>query len=186
MSDVENKALPYLKPMIEGKPTPVALNQDAQSAVGTWAALRAVMACQITPGQVIQLHQDWLTWLNQHHVAPPEWTVWLGYYHGSKPAFLEVVDSVYLVSPSSQQQRLRRYQGVLLTVVVGYLALKVFGLRGFSIGEPGLFAIGVSPPKDITLYWPPNLGLNDESIIAFFEMGRRSANSNIRRFLPSP
>jgi hypothetical protein len=82
MSDLENAAIPYLKPMIRGEQ--VALDRQAREAVATWAFLRAVMAEYTHPKQVAvpESHRRWL----YKEQRPPRKGVyiWLAGYLGEQ------------------------------------------------------------------------------------------------------
>lgn len=172
LSDVERDAKRHIEAMVNGET--VSLNTNEQALVATWAGLKAILV-RYSHSPPPPIDREWLEWVYKHRSVPEEWFVWVGKYDGRLPYFYEAHDihsfelrSNYvtgLVISSPEQH------GVLLTFAIGYLAVKILGIRGFLPGYPQFDSLQyLSPSFSSQLNWPPSTVINDSSIISFFEM----------------
>jgi len=165
MSELEGEARPYLEPMIRDQK--VVLSAEAQRIVGAWACLKAVVARYAhSPPEPVE--REWLDWLYAHHRPPPSWYVWMTSYNGGHPIYYEGHD-ITVEFPGVDH--VRTPHGLLTTIVAGYLALKVLGIRVGSPQSRGRDSlIRIWPPSDISVYWSSENPLDDSTLQKFAAM----------------
>jgi hypothetical protein len=166
MNDVDTKAFPYVAEMIRGKP--LALDPAAQAAVAAWFCKVAVTA-RSEPHNRLPIEREWTEWLYAQHSAVPGWHVWIGHYIGEAPWWYNPHDIRIELGAGSAAPPpgFVRQNGVLATLVIGYLALQVFGLGG-----PGAFLDPdrepvfpmIWPVGAETLMWPPPGHIDDAGL----------------------
>lgn len=172
MSAIEGRAKPYLAPMVKGDET--ELDTKGQEAISTWACLKAIVGYTLNPGANVA-PADWRRYLYKNQRPPDGWFVGLTGYIGGTQAHFE-----------SQVQNLirdvRRRDGTVTTraagnrihstILIGHLAMKIFGLRGNSISYPGADSLlSIWPASPLILLWPPPVHVDDRSIEAFIRFG---------------
>ena len=165
MNDIEQGAQPVLTPMIMGQRT--TLDPQAQGVVATWIGLKAVVA-RYGHQPVDPLDRDWLDHFYGNHCPPETWYEWITGYVGKSPFFYEGRD-ITLAFRDDPTSPATTPHGVLMTLVVGYLAVKVLGIRRGTPSEPGathLFRIWPIT-NDNFLSWPPEFHVDDPSLDTF-------------------
>lgn len=183
MNDIETRAQPYLAEMLVGKA--LALDRDAQTKVARWAVLKAMAARygharpsaetlrrQRRPLSYEPLAQDWRHHFCRTKLSPDGWFVWIGANNGAPmPLIRDDEISVIDPAPPSPVEFTPTDQGVLMSMLVGHLAVKVLGLREGRVEQPApeLF-LRVWPPTDTALSWPPPLILTDAETLSFLNM----------------
>jgi hypothetical protein len=116
MSQIENSAQKYLTPLVSGSPT--RLGGEAQRAIATWSALKAIVASSITRTKP-SLDREWIEWMFVHRQTPPAWQVLLSAYVGTRIAFFECRDADHgFYMDGSKEENPR---GVIFTMLVGSL-----------------------------------------------------------------
>ena len=73
----------------------------------------------------------------------------------------------------------RDYKGVLATFIIGYLAIKVFGVRRFRMGNVRRKLFVTVAPSKRRVNWPPRVVIDDSTVLNFFEMGLQPGGSGI-------
>jgi hypothetical protein len=165
MNDAELRARPFLEPIIRGQQT--ALSREGQTAVAGWSALKSIVGRYAhEPAEPVE--QDWLECLHRTHEPPPSWHIWTTRYDGAEPIYYENHD-ITLTFPGETGRATPH--GILATLVIGYLAIKVLGIHA---GVP------TSPTKELLLYiwlshdrqliWPPPRSLTDADLPDFAAM----------------
>jgi hypothetical protein len=165
MNDIEQGAKSILTPMITGQRT--TLDEKARDVVAAWIGLKAVVAryCHLP---VDPVDRDWLDHLYVNRHPPETWFEWVTGYVGKSPFYYEGRD-ITLTLPDDPTSAAATPHGVLTTLVVGYLAVKVLGIRAGTPSEPGtthLFRIWPMT-NDRFLSWPPEFHVDDPSLDTF-------------------
>jgi len=161
MSDIEHDAQSVLTSMIVGQRT--TLDAEAQGVVATWIGLKAIVGRYGHP-PVDPVDRSWLDHFYANHRPPETWYEWITGYVGQSPFFYEGRD-ITLTIPDDPTSTATTPHGVCMTLVIGYLAAKVLGIRGGTPSEPGtthLFRIW--PVIDNNLVWPPEFHVNDPTL----------------------
>jgi hypothetical protein len=129
MNDIDSAAFPYLTEMIQGHS--LTLDNAAREKVAAWVCKVAVTA-RAAPHTRLPIEKEWTDWLYENHSALPGWFVWIARYEGSHPWWYCPEDVRTELGPDqgSAPPGLVRNNGVLATLVVGRVALQVFGLGG--------------------------------------------------------
>src|SRR5262249_26786962 len=116
----------------------------------------------------------WTDWLYAHHTAQPTWHIWVGRYDGAEPIYYNAHDVRVEPLPGSPRPRPEEAaslrHGVLTTLIVGYLAVQVFGMDGathFPASTPPTLQ-EVWPALGVVL-WPPKDQYDDTTLNAFAE-----------------
>ena len=165
MNDIEQGAQPLLTSMVMGRRT--TLDAEAQSLVAGWIGLKAVVGRYGHP-PVDRVDRDWLDHFYLNHRPPETWYEWITGYFGHMPFYYEGRD-ITLALPHDPTSASATPHGVLMALIVGYLAVKVLGVRRGTPSEPGathLFRIWpVTNDKLIT--WPPDFHIDDPSLDTF-------------------
>jgi hypothetical protein len=165
MNDIEQGAQPVLRSMIIGQRT--SLDAQAQDVVAAWMGLKAVVGRYSHP-PVDPVDRDWLDHFYVNHRPPETWYEWITGYVGKSPFFYEGRD-ITLALPDDPASASTTPHGVLMALIVGYLAVKVLGTRAGTPSEPGathLFRIWPIT-KDKLLVWPPDFHIDDPSLDTF-------------------
>ena len=181
MSQIEVKTRPHLEPLITGDTgnRPVLLPEDAQEAIATWIALRTLIIRSTLTPPTPELLQEWLDWMYSQRTCPENWHVWIANYRGSVPALWESETlHPYRMDNSSPPKPVldtSQFGGVHMTVVLGYFAYKVFGVRGWKpLNIGGTALVRIAPSGGIAVSWPGDAFLTDDSIIDFVRQGMSS------------
>jgi hypothetical protein len=149
-----------MEPMIRGQK--VVLSAEAQRAVAAWASLKVLVARYAhNPPEPVE--GAWIDHLYRNHRPPPSWLVWIATYSGGEPIYYEGRDITVEFQGLGHEQT---PHGVLATMVVGRLALKVLGVRA---GTPPYrrhdAIIRIGPLSDLYVYWPMEAPLDDEGLV---------------------
>ena len=159
---LERPVQPTLTSMLHGERT--VLDVEARVHLAGWAAKVAMVAgyAQRPPEPV---RQDWLPFMYDQHIPPPDWHVWTTGYEGATPALYERGTFTRLLPdgrPSGDH-------GITMTLVVGYVAFKIVGIAGAA--PDFLSRDHVSrlwPPFTFdALVWPPRHHLDDSTLQSF-------------------
>lgn len=160
---LERPSQPILGPMLAGQA--VTLDPAAQSLLAAWMA-KTAMVYGYTTSPVMELAPDWLTHMYQRQRAPDTWHVWIATYIGSRPVFSHHAD----ITLSFPDDSPGTPHGVLMTLVIGYVAFKVLGVYGGTPSDPGPEVMArLWPPPDTPtdLSWPPPGYLDETPLPAF-------------------
>jgi len=165
MHDIEQSAQPVLTSMIMGQRT--TLDAEAQGVVATWIGLKAIVG-RYGHRPVDPVDRDWLDHFYVNHRPPETWYEWITGYVGKSPFYYEGRD-ITLTLPDDPTFAATTPHGVLMALIVGYLAVKVLGIRQGTPSEPGatrLFRIWPTT-SDSFLSWPPDFHVDDASLDTF-------------------
>jgi hypothetical protein len=78
LSQIQNRAKPYLLPLFEGKPS--RLDEAAQSIIASWIAMTTMTASYSIRGRErIAISQSDRDWLRSTLTAPKDWRIWIGH-----------------------------------------------------------------------------------------------------------
>lgn len=173
MSDIENKAKPFIEPMVLGKG--VELTPDAQSLVALWTSLRVVTGYYAFK-HFRPLPDDWLASVRDDARAPENWTIVTTGYRGKRDAHFQSTEIGVPAPSTGDTDAAELDHGVVTTILVGYLALKVFALRRFKMKEPGTDAfLRIWPASSLIYRWPPPECLGDDVAQHFIDWGSDQA-----------
>jgi hypothetical protein len=165
MSDIEQGARPALRSMILGQGT--ELDVETQALVAAWIGLKAVVG-RYGHAPIDPVDRDWLEQFYVSHRPPETWYEWTTGYVGQSPFYYEGRD-ITLSFPDDPASSASTPHGVLMALIVGYLAVKVLGIRRGTPSEPGathLFRIWPIT-NDGLLTWPPEFHIDDPSLDTF-------------------
>ena len=154
-----------LTSMILGQRT--ALDAEAQNVVASWIGLKAVVG-RYGHLPVNPVDRDWLDHFHTNHRPPETWYEWITGYVGRSPFYYEGRD-ITLTLPDNPTSVSATAHGVLTTLIAGYLAVKVLGIRAGTPDEPGathLFRIWPAA-NDRLFAWPPEFHVDDASLDTF-------------------
>jgi hypothetical protein len=165
MNDAEIRARPYLEAMIRGQQT--TLDCEGQTAVAAWAALKSIVGRYAhEPSEPVE--QEWLDRLYRSHEPPQSWYIWVTRYDGAEPLYYENHD-ITLAFPGGAGRTTPH--GILATIVIGYLGIKVLGIHDgvpTSPAENPLLQIWLT--RNIQVSWPPAKSLADVDLQDFAAM----------------
>ncbi len=162
MENLESAVRPWLTRLVYGLEE-ADMDDDVQSALAAWFALKA-MCLAYTETPPLEMPRDWLDSLYEAKQAPDYWYIWITPYEGSLPFHYEsrpvhgaLMDSeIPIEGPAN---------GVLATLIIGSVAVKIFGMRNGIPDHPLLSLIyQLWPPADPILHWPRRFALRDRSI----------------------
>ncbi len=86
MSQLQERAKPYLLPLIHGDTT--AFYTDAQQLLSAWIAMFVMVAEHFDRYKVVSTNRE-RRYLRKELRAPPNWRIWIGdYQHGNWPGLL--------------------------------------------------------------------------------------------------
>ena len=166
---VEHPTQPILDPMLRGREAPLDLAE--QSMLAAWVAKTAMeFRYALTPPEPVAA--EWLTEMYEHQLAPETWYIWVTSYQGYRPVFAQHND-ITLSFPvaSVQDGSLTTPHGVLVTLVVGYVAFKVMGIKAGTPSYAGTDAwFRLWPLGNETFIWPPQRHLDEISLPGFVNM----------------
>ena len=165
MNVIDERARPYLTAMIQGQS--VALDVLAQQAIAAWMAKVAVTARSASPNP-LPIDKVWTDWLYKTHQAPPDWVVSIGRYDGDKPFWYRADDVHVQALPealNSGSEMMFDNHGVLAFLILGYLAIQIFGtthtrLKRVGRSEEGMIDIW---PTTGNVAWPPGEHFIDDA-----------------------
>jgi hypothetical protein len=151
MNDVDTAAFPYVSAMIAG--TPVSFDGPARAAVATWFS-KVALTARTAPLDLLPIDAAWTSWIYTNQTPPPGWHIWVGRYIGAQPWWYSSHDVRVERGPGSAPlpPGLATPNGVLATMVIGYLILQVFGTT--STGE----LVSPDRDRDLPLIWPLDAG----------------------------
>ncbi len=173
MSEIEGKAKAILEPMIEGKV--VELDAEAQATISTWTCLRAIVGYYAHETNR-PIPDDWLAHIYEHKTPPDNWFIWTTAYDGNTPTRFQSTE-IGLVPKGENPHIAELDHGVVTSLLIGYLALKVFGLRHATPPEPGADgALRIWPTSPLIYIWPPPAYLDDSVTDFFFEWGMQGSS----------
>ncbi len=179
MGRIESAAIPLLEPMILGEQ--VILTPGDQNTIATWACLKSIVARGIHEPYLLP-EQEWLTQFYETRTLPDSWRVWLSAYDGQNPTLYDGYDigDVHLMVPDGGSQptsSASERHGLLATFVIGYFAVKVFGIRRPDADDP------LRPdaflrifPTGETVSWPPPMMITDESLSEYLGLFLRNGS----------
>jgi hypothetical protein len=168
MERIDTRARQHIVPMIRDEPTTV--NANARAEIADWMTKVALTAHHhLNPGATNRM---WTDWLRTHNSALPDWHVWIGRYVGAEPLFFVPEDIRVEALPGSvpfPKDGMIAHHGVLATLVIGYLALQIFGIdaTGYDMTLtgptwPSLLDIWPTFPGEID--WPPSVSFTDTTL----------------------
>jgi hypothetical protein len=165
MNDIDSAAYEHLAEMIRGNPT--QLDRTAQAAIASWMCKVAITARSV-PHSPLPIEKEWTDWLYEHRSALPKWNVWIGHFVGNAPWWYNPHDVRIELGPGSAPPPpgFVRNNGVLATLVIGYLIVQVFGIGGDGVlGNPDRERAlpMIWPPQD-TMMWPPQEHIDDAGL----------------------
>lgn len=172
LSDIQNRAKPFLIPLIRGERT--GLGSEAQQRTAAWCAMAAMTAEFIDRDpKTIAVPQSQWDWLMNNGTAPPGWRIWLADYHRRNwPA-----QWVHLTLPIFEAKEIPKNNGTdyvlpntqTTTFVVGRLYVHVMSSADpenidkwattFTRAIPLL--VPFMPSKESFVAWPPARSLTD-------------------------
>jgi hypothetical protein len=164
MNDIDRAVRTKICAMIGGQR--VWLTAEDQRSIAAWAAKTATVL-RYTHSPTDPVPQDWLDHLYQRHEAPNTWHIWLGVYNGSEPVIYSGRDiSVIFDSAKDATPPENTAHGVSMTLVLGYLAIKVLGIKeGAPDHEPDSSTLlKILPTTGGNLDWPPESHGDDQTI----------------------
>lgn len=163
MSDIETAAKPIVVPMIEGHS--VELDATSQSILGAWACMKTVLSGYAYRPPVT-VPEDWLEHICEDRRPPPHgWVVLATRYVGRRPA-LFARHRLELFNRENDKPQPDN-EGIMMSLVVGYLALKAIGVRRKGVSNSGTPFVQVWPTSPLTLLWPPRAQISDEMLEDF-------------------
>jgi hypothetical protein len=158
MNDMDDAAFPYLSEMIQGNN--VTLNAIAREAVAGWVCKVAITA-RAQPFNPFPVDPEWSSWLYRQHSPTPSCCVWVGLFVGKKPFHYEPMD-VRIQEPGVSGLR---QNGVMATLVIGYLIAQIFGVPGArGLNVPEERALPLIWPSSTDVSWPPAVCIDDAAL----------------------
>jgi len=150
MNDMDDAAFPYVADMIRGNP--VLLHQNARAAIAGWIC-KVALTARSMPLHRMPIERGWTDWLYWQHSAIPTWYVWVGRYVGMEPLWYQPHDIRIELGPGSAPappgMDFLRENGVVATMVIGYLIAQVYG-----VGGTGRLATPEDEVRTLPLIWP--------------------------------
>jgi len=161
MANLEESALPLLQKMMMGRI--VSLDTHGQTVVARWLALRALVFRYFAQ-PITEPEREWLDYFYEHQVPPPTCYQWITAYNGQKPFHYAGNDITASDVPGRATEPWHTPHGILMTLVIGYLAAKLLWIRK---GEPGDLdpsgLVRVWPARNTAVIWPPRTPPLDET-----------------------
>jgi hypothetical protein len=169
MSDIEGAAKPILLSMVRGAEY-VELDTVAQENIARWACLKAVIGAYVF-SKPHPVPNEWLQHLFHKHSAPDDWHVFTTRYIGRLGQVADL-QRFSLREPTSGATFPTRAedQGVLMSLIVGYFAIKALAIRSPISLPLKTNILRVWPASGLTLLWPPRVQVTDERLKAFLRM----------------
>ena len=143
---LEKPVQPFLGPMIRGNHTTLTFQDRAY--LSTWA-VKVAMVARYTHKPPDPVAEDWLEFMHFNHLPPGGWHVWLASYDGARPLYYQG-DGGYELLPDGGRTTTK---AVVMTLVIGYVALKVVGSRQ---GAPQFHGSSA-----VQRLWPPFEGFGE-------------------------
>jgi len=160
MSRLQERAKPYLLPLIHGDTT--AFYTDAQQLLSAWIAMFVMVAEHFDRYKVVSTKKE-RQYLRKELKAPPNWKIWIGdYQHGNWPGLL----AHFVVPirgpkhfPKIMDNGLPRPNTQTTTFLVGRLFVYVCSsatdvFENWRPARPNLVA-QISPIRRNIIGWPP-------------------------------
>jgi hypothetical protein len=161
---LEHPCQPILDPMLRGREATLGL--PAQSVLAAWIA-KTAMEYRYAESPPLAVEPEWLKRLYEQQLAPDSWYIWVASYRGDRPVFAQHDD----ITMSFPDTAVSTPHGVLLTLVVGYVAFKVVGINVGTPSYPGAdHLLRLWPPGNETVIWPPERHLDDATLPGFAHM----------------
>jgi hypothetical protein len=163
MSQVEDQVKPIVIPLIEGRRQ--TFDSAMQAKLGLWATMKTMLAAY-AQRDVLVVPEFWRSSVFEDRKPPEGWIVLATSYRGRRPA-LFAVHRLKLYNRESEEPSLDN-QGMMLTVAIGYLAMKVIGVHrpGITNSTPEL--VQLWPASSHAVSWPPPIPLTDDEVEDFF------------------
>ena len=161
MNDIETAARPFVRKMVMGQA--LTLDTREQESVASWLALRALGA-RYTDNPVVPPERDQLDYFYTHRLPPKACYQWITAYKGGKPFHYQGND-IGTVSDIADPDPPDIPHGILMTLAIGYLAVKLIWMSGAEPTEPDppnllrIWPIGTS-----AITWPPSRIINDRGL----------------------
>jgi hypothetical protein len=133
------------------------------------------------PKPHIKLAREWIDYMYSEWSVPETWHVWLSRYDGRHPIvydFHAVLDSrlvgveqgPHLGEVGVDGSEVST-EGIVGTLVVGYLALKILGVHRHRLTRTRATGmIPIWPTSGVSFQWPPTLTLTDKNIKDYFSL----------------
>ena len=136
------------------------LDASTQETVAAWACLKA-MIWRYVEG-IHPVPRDWLDYIFDVRKPPDGWHVFTTLYSGNVIQFAEVHDFSLRVATTDLTFPARAEdQGILLSLIVGYFAIKVIGIRTPIPLPFKTNILRIWPSSPLTLLWPPTTHIKD-------------------------
>lgn len=172
LSEIQNRAKPFLTPLIRGDRT--ALGPEAQQRAAAWCAMATMTAEFIDRDpKTIAVPQSQRDWLMNNGTVPPGWRIWLADYQRHKwPAqwthlTLPILEAKDIPAEDSTGYVLPNTQ--VTTFVIGRLYVHVMSsvdpenINKWAdmLPRTAPLLVPLFPPKESFVAWPP-IGLTDK------------------------
>lgn len=171
LNDLENRAMPWLRPMILGSSVVIPLGRDGQTAVAAYVLRVLILSAHMTPDPMLILPSAGRALFN-HHAPSRHETVWIGHYEGAVMNFGVAVRR-FKIDPGLHSPESSWSDAYMATLGVGKLAVQIFGHDGhypmsIETRDPRVM-VGIWPSTQ-NLGWPPALRLNDDGLRALLSL----------------
>jgi hypothetical protein len=153
--------------MIRGEK--ISLEPEAQRTVAVWLGLKSIVL-RHAHSPVQPVDDDWLRYFAAHKQPPKSWHIWIASYYGSVPCLYEGRDITISISPEPPDgtDLPSTPHGVLMTLIIGYFAAKLLGIReGIPTGPGADHWFSVWPLLTHRVDWPPALTIKDDQLDGF-------------------
>jgi hypothetical protein len=175
LSQIQERAKPYLIPLIRGQPT--ALGPDGQRAVAAWCTMATMTGEYIDRDPAaIAVSQADRDHLMAHREAPPGWKVWIARYvpHRWRGRWLHFTVPIlegYDVT-GDPADRLKPVNTQSTTFVIGQLVVHTLSSASQSIVDGWEWPMTsrlhrltarISPPRESVLAWPSESLRDDDA-----------------------
>lgn len=172
LNKLEDRAMPWLRPMVSGSTLAIPLSRDGQTAVAAYVLRVLVIAGYMTPDPLIVLPSATRSLFNHHEPSPHE-HIWVGNYDGSVRN-LGIAVRRLQIEPTRNSPPSSWSDAYVATLGIGNLAVQIFGHDGhypLSVETRDPREMLRIWPRTPSLSWPPPLRLNDEGLQALIAQG---------------
>jgi hypothetical protein len=175
LSRIQERAKPYLIPLIRGQATVVG--HDGQRAVAAWCAMATMTGEYIDrdPGAVAVSQAD-RNYLREHQATPPGWKIWIGRYvrHRWPGRWLHFTVPILAGKDvtGDPNDRLRPVNTQSTTFVIGQLIVNTLSSGDQQIVDNWEWPLTmrlhrltarIAPPRESVLAWPPDSLRDDDA-----------------------